>query len=52
MDRALTMEAAGRGCTPSSLKVQSVQFSSVTQSCLFATPWTAACQTSLSITNS
>ena len=31
----------------------SVQFSSVTQSCrLFATPWTAACQASLSITNS
>ena len=28
----------------------SVQFSSVTQSCL--TPWTAACQASLSITNS
>ena len=29
-----------------------VQFSSVTQSCLvFAAPWTAACQTSLSITN-
>ena len=24
----------------------------VSQSCLFATPWTAACQTSLSITNS
>ena len=30
----------------------SVQFSSVTQSCLFETPWTAACQASLSITNS
>ena len=30
-----------------------VQFSSVTQSCrLFATPWTTACQASLSITNS
>ena len=29
------------------------QFSSVAQSCqLFATPWTAACQASLSITNS
>ena len=28
------------------------QFSSVTQSCLFATPWTAARQGSLSITNS
>ena len=29
------------------------QFSSVTQSCqLFATPWTAACQASVSITNS
>ena len=27
-------------------------FTSVTQSCLFATPWTAACQASLSITNS
>ena len=26
--------------------------SSVTQSCLFATPWTAVCQASLSITNS
>ena len=26
--------------------------SSVTQSCLFVTPWTAACQASLSITNS
>ena len=30
----------------------SVQFSSVSQSCLTATPWTAACQASLSITNS
>ena len=31
----------------------SVQFSSVAQSCqLFVTPWTAACQASLSITNS
>ena len=30
----------------------SVQFSSVTQSCLFLTPWTAACQASLSIVNS
>ena len=30
----------------------SVQFSSVTQSCVFATPWIAACQASLSITNS
>ena len=30
-----------------------LQFSSVTQSCLnFVTPWTAACQASLSITNS
>ena len=28
------------------------QFSSVAQSCLTATPWTAACQASLSITNS
>ena len=36
--------------SPSSLLVQ---FSSVAQSCvrLFATPWTAACQASLSITN-
>ena len=31
---------------------RSVQFSSLTQSCLFATPWTVACQVSLSITNS
>ena len=30
----------------------SVQFSSVAQSCVFATPWTAAGQASLSITNS
>ena len=30
----------------------SVQFSSVDQSCLTVTPWTAACQASLSITNS
>ena len=30
----------------------SVQFSSVTQLCLFATPWTTARQASLSITNS
>ena len=30
----------------------SIQFTSVTQSCLTVTPWTAACQTSLSITNS
>ena len=30
----------------------SVQFSSVIQSCPNATPWTAACQASLSITNS
>ena len=29
----------------------SVQFSSVSQSCLFATAWTAACQASLSITS-
>ena len=29
-----------------------VQFISVNQSCLFPTPWTAACQVSLSITNS
>ncbi|KAB0340029.1 hypothetical protein FD755_024815, partial [Muntiacus reevesi] len=31
---------------------QVFQFSSAAQSCLFATPWTAACQASLSITNS
>ena len=36
---------------PSS-KSKILQFSSVAQSCLFATPWTAAHQTSLSITNS
>ena len=30
----------------------SVQFTSVTQSCLFATPWTVAPQASLSINNS
>ena len=30
----------------------SVQFSAVTRVWLFATPWTAACQASLSITNS
>ena len=30
----------------------SVVFSSVTQSCLFVTLWTAACQASLSVTNS
>ena len=29
-----------------------IQFSSVTQLCLFVTLWTAACQASLSITNS
>ena len=29
-----------------------LQFSSVTQLCLFVAPWTAACQASLSITNS
>ena len=29
-----------------------VQFNSVTQSCLTVNPWTAACQPSLSITNS
>ena len=34
------------------LMLSSVQFSSVTQSCLFATPWIAACQASLSIINS
>ena len=31
---------------------QLFQFSSVAQSCLFALPWTAACQASQSITNS
>ena len=30
---------------------QTVQFSSIAQSCLTVTPWTAACQASLSITN-
>ena len=35
-----------------SISFSSVQFSSVAQSCLFATPWTAAHQASLSITNS
>ena len=35
------------------IKLIKIQFSSVTQLCrLFATPWTAACQASLSITNS
>jgi len=35
------------------IQFSSVQFSSVAQSCLtFATPWIAACQASLSITNS
>ena len=35
------------------VKLKGHQFSSVTQSCLnFATPWTAACQASLYITNS
>ena len=35
-----------------SLLQRSVRFNSVTQSCAsFATPWTAACQASLSITN-
>ena len=34
------------------LITKSVQFSSVSQSCLFATPWAAARQASLSITNS
>ena len=33
-------------------RLQLSQFSSVAQSCLFATPWTAAHQASLSITNS
>ena len=32
------------------MKSHSVQFSSVAQSCLFATPWTAACLASLSFT--
>ena len=34
------------------LRLSSVQFSPVAQSCLFVTPWTAARQASLSITNS
>ena len=39
--------------TPSGMKSASVQLvSSVTQPCLFATPWTAARQASLSITHS
>ena len=33
-------------------RLNSVQFSSVTQSCPTATPWTMACQAFLSITNS
>ena len=33
-------------------KTQFLQFSSVAQSCFFATPWTAVHQASLSITNS
>ena len=33
-------------------KIKTYQFSSVAQSCLFVTPWTAARQASLSITNS
>ena len=36
---------------PHSELLRWLQFSSVTQSCLFATPWTAAHQASLSITN-
>ena len=39
-------------CRISSLAYPSVQFSSVAQSWLFATPWIAAHQASLSITNS
>ena len=39
-------------CRISSLAYPSVQFSSVAQSWLFATPWIAALQASLSITNS
>ena len=42
----------GRGSGGSEEVVERWQFSSVTQSCLFATPWTAARQASLSITNS
>ena len=38
--------------TKSLLPPSSVQFSSVSRVWLFATPWTAACQASLSITNS
>ena len=34
------------------LNLTQSQFSSLAQSCLTATPWTAACQASLSITNS
>ena len=32
--------------------ISTIQFSSVAQLCLFSTPWTAACQASLAITNS
>ena len=34
------------------MRIITVQFSSAAQSCLTATPWTTACQASLSITNS
>ena len=45
--------AIGGGRVEAADMATSVQFRSVTQSCrLFATPWTAACQASLSITNS
>ena len=46
-------EAEGRsGCRWHMHICGQFMFSSVAQSCLFATPWTAACQVSLSITNS
>ena len=50
------MAKTKRGKDPSEKKDKGVQFSSVPQLLsrvqLFATPWTAACQASLSITNS
>ena len=52
--RTLTLAIVGEWTVAirSMSKYSSVQISSVTQSCLFATPWTVACQASLSITNS
>ena len=43
----------GNSISPSLSSIASVQFSSVAQSCpTLCDPWTAACQASLSITNS